>query len=397
MSLVNELEGALNERHLQHRYRFRHTVTSPQSVQLERGGKRYISFCSNDYLGLASHPEVVASLCSAAQRCGVGSGASHLVNGHSAEHHELELELADFTGRKRALLFSTGYMANMGVINALMRRGDCLYEDKLNHASLLDGGLLSSAELVRFNHNDMAHLEQRLQKNGHLDNRKLIVVDGVFSMDGDFANLPALSALAKRHKAWLMVDDAHGFGCVGEGGRGVVNYFDLGVEDVPILVGTLGKAFGTFGAFVAGSEALIETLIQFSRTYIYTTALPPAIAAATRTSLKLLAGADKRRQHLQALTTQFREGCNAIGLPLMPSSSPIQPIVIGDESNAVALSKALEVRGFWVTAIRPPTVPVGTSRLRITFSADHSCAQVDALLKALAELYPEYSSAGAPL
>ena len=387
MSLDAELLAALNERRELNRYRSRVPVQSPQQVEMLRDGCKVLNFCSNDYLGLANHPEVITAFKHAADAYGVGSGASHLVNGHSEEHHALEEELAEFTGRPRALLFSTGYMANMGVINALVGRGDAVFEDKLNHASLLDGGLLASADFIRFNHSDIAHLEQRLNRSE--GKRKLIVTDGVFSMDGDLALLPQICELARQKNAHVMVDDAHGFGCLGENGKGVVSHFNLGIEEVPVLVGTLGKAFGTFGAFVAGSETLIESLIQFSRTYIYTTALPPAVAAATRASLKILKTENERREQLNLLVKQFREGCKALGLQLMSSESAVQPITIGSDQHALDFSEKLLKKGFWVSAIRPPTVPEGTARLRFTFTANHTAEQVNQLLDALNEVTKE--------
>ena len=383
-SLDQILAPALTERRAAHRYRHRRVLETPQSPELVVDGKSYLAFCSNDYLGLANHPDVIKSLQTAAEYYGVGSGASHLVNGHSSEHHALEEELAAFCGRERALLFSTGYMANLGAITALVGQGDAVFEDRLNHASLLDAGLLSSARFQRFLHNDLDNLQTRLEKTEAA--RKLIVVDGVFSMDGDFAPLPQLAQLAQQHNAWLMVDDAHGFGCFGQGGGGTAEYFGLTQTQLPILMGTLGKAFGTFGAFIAGSETLIETLIQFARPYIYTTAMPPAVAAATRTSLQLLQQESWRREHLQQLIAHFRRGATEIGLQLLDSASPIQPIILGDEARALAFSEELAARGFLVIAIRPPTVPVGSSRLRVTLSAAHSVAQVDALLNALIDI-----------
>ena len=375
---------ALAERRAQALYRARRTVAGPQGPELAVDGRRYLAFCSNDYLGLANHPEVIAAAQRAAGEYGAGSGASHLVCGHSVIHHRLEEALAEFTGRPRALLFSTGYMANLGVVNALLGKADHIFEDKLNHASLLDAGLLSGARFQRFLHNDVASLEQRLARadNG----RKLVAVDGVFSMDGDLAPLPELAAAASRHDAWLMVDDAHGIGVLGEHGGGCAEHFGLDIEQLPILMGTLGKGFGSFGAFVAGSEALIETLIQFARTYIYTTALPPAVAAATLESLNLIQRETWRREHLHALIARFRSGAEQLGLPIMASTSPIQPLLVGDAGRALALSEQLAERGIWISAIRPPTVPAGTARLRITLSAAHSEAQVDRLLAALAEV-----------
>ncbi len=383
-TLDNILSSALAERRAAHLYRSRRVLDSPQIPQVVVDGKNYLAFCSNDYLGLANHPQVITAFQHAANKFGVGSGASHLVAGHSSEHHALEEELAAFTGRERALLFSTGYMANMGAITALVGQGDAIFEDRLNHASLLDGGLLSGARFQRFLHNDVTNLQTRLDKSD--SERKLIVVDGVFSMDGDCAPLPELAALAQKNNAWLMVDDAHGFGCLGKTGGGSAEYFGLTQNELPILMGTLGKSFGTFGAFIAGSETLIETLIQFSRSYIYTTAIPPAVAAATRVSLRLLQTENWRREHLQVLIAHFRAGAQQLGLQLLDSFSPIQPIIIGDEGRTLAIAEKLAERGILIVAIRPPTVAPCSSRLRVTFSAEHSLAQVDQLLNALGEI-----------
>lgn len=382
MPIDDVLLPALQQRKAAHLYRQRFELQSATGPEVVVDGRNYLAFCSNDYLGLASHPEVIATLQKSAGQYGVGSGASHLVYGHSAEHHALEEELAAFTGRPRALLFSTGYMANMGAIAALTDRGDTVLEDRLNHASLLDGGLLSRADFQRYR--DVAELERRL--SGIDSGRKLVVTDGVFSMDGNIADLPAQAATCQRHDAWLMVDDAHGFGVLGEQGGGCAEHFGLNSEQLPILVGTLGKGFGTFGAFVAGSEALIETLIQFARPYIFTTAMPPSVAAATRTSLKLLQTETWRREKLQALITQFRRGAEQLGLQLMDSNTPIQPVLINDDALTVEIGQRLRERGILVGAIRPPTVPKGTGRLRITFSASHSEQQVDQLLDALDEI-----------
>ena len=381
--LDEQLQPALQQRHDEHLYRRRLTLESPQGAEIQVDGKTYLNFCSNDYLGLANHPDVVAAFSTAAQRCGVGSGASHLVCGHHHEHQALEQALAEFTGRPRALLFSTGYMANLAVITSLLGKADAVFEDKLNHASLLDAGLLSGARFQRFLHNDISSLMRQLSRSNGA--RKLIAVDGVFSMDGDSARLADLAACAEQYKAWLMVDDAHGFGCVGPEGRGSVAAAQLSQADVPIYMATLGKAIGTAGAFVAGSEALIETLIQFGRSYIYTTALPPAIAAAARTSLQVLQREAWRRDHLQHLIATFKRSAADLGLPLMASNSAIQPLLIGSASKALELSAALRQAGILVTAIRPPTVAKGQSRLRITFSAAHSDAQLDRLLNVLAD------------
>lgn len=382
--LDQTLAPLLAERRAAHLYRTRKTLQSPQTPEVIVDGKKYLAFCSNDYLGLANHPEVINALAESAKQFGVGSGASHLVAGHSSEHHALEEELAAFTGRDRALLFSTGYMANMGAITALVGQGDAVFEDRLNHASLLDAGLLSGARFQRFLHNDLNNLQARLDKTEA--GRKLIVVDGVFSMDGDCAPLPELAALAQKNDAWLMVDDAHGFGCLGKNGSGSAEHFGLTQNQLPILMGTLGKAVGSFGAFIAGSETLIESLIQFARPYIYTTAMPPAVAAATRASLRLIQTEHWRREHLNQLIAHFRRGAFAMGLQLMDSFSPIQPIVIGDEAKTLAIAEQLAKRGILIVAIRPPTVPVGGSRLRITFSAQHTFAQVDQLLGVLGDV-----------
>lgn len=384
-----DLAARLAQRQAEDLYRRRPLLESPQGPEVIIDGQPMLAFCSNDYLGLANHPEVIAALRAGAERWGVGGGASHLVNGHCGPHHELELALAEFTGRPRALLFSTGYMANLGTVTALVGKGDSVLEDRLNHASLLDAGLLSGARFSRYLHNDAASLASRLEKS---EGNTLVVTDGVFSMDGDLADLPALCAKARDKGAWVMVDDAHGFGPLGANGGGIVEHFRLGMDDVPVLVGTLGKAFGTAGAFVAGSEELIETLIQFARPYIYTTSQPPAVACATLKSLELLRAESWRRDHLNALIARFRAGAQSIGLSLMDSPTPIQPILIGGSAQAMALSAELRQRGLLVGAIRPPTVPAGTARLRVTLSASHSEAQVDRLLAALAESWQRVSS-----
>lgn len=376
----SQLAGGLDDIARQGLYRSRRVIASPQGINLEIDGRNIVNFCSNDYLGLANHPDVVRAFKSAVDLYGVGSGSAHLICGHSAAHHALEEELAAFTGRDRALLFSTGYMANIGVISALLGRSDAVFEDRLNHASLLDGGLMSGARFKRYAHLDVADLSAKLDK---AVGNKLIVTDGVFSMDGDFAPMDELAVVAKKHDAWLMVDDAHGLGVIGEHGSGIVEHYGLSQKDVPVLMGTLGKGFGTFGAFVAGSEVLIETLIQKARTYIYTTALPAAVAEATRASLKIVIAESWRRDKLQKLAERFRLGAGQLGLTLMASSSAIQPVLIGDSQKAVDISSALLKAGFLVSAIRPPTVPQGSARLRVTFSALHDEQQVDQLLDAL--------------
>ena len=349
-----------------------------------------INFCSNDYLGLSSHPQVVRAFAAAAARFGVGSGASHLVTGHGVEHEALEAELAAFTGRERALVFSTGYMANIGVIGALADQKALLVSDKLNHASLIDGCRITGNDVRRYRHADSSHAAELLSAADPAVETRLLITDGVFSMDGDVAPLAELARIARDAKAWLIVDDAHALGMVGATGRGSCEHFGLGAEDVPVLIGTFGKALGTFGAFVAGDADLIEYLMQKSRTYIYTTALPPAVAAATRAALTVSQHETWRREKVLALARRFRERIAARGFAarLCPLSSPgtitpIQPLILGDETRALAASKALELQGFLVTAIRPPTVPAGTARLRVTFSAAHEETQVDALIDAL--------------
>jgi len=380
---MKSLGSDLAQRQRTHLYRRRRVTQGPQGPEMVVDGRSVLTFCSNDYLGLAGDSRVRAAFVRGAESYGVGSGAAHLVTGHSAAHHALEEELAVFTGRSRALLFSTGYMANLGVMTALTDRGDTVFEDRLNHASLIDGGLLSGARFRRYAHADPGALARQLAETR---GEKLVATDGVFSMDGDLAPLPALAANCRSQDAWLMVDDAHGLGVLGDGGRGTLSHFNLGPEEVPVLMGTLGKAFGTFGAFVAGSEELIETLIQSARSYVYTTAPPPAVAEATRESLRIVVAEGWRRERLAELAERFRRGADQLGLPVLPSETPIQPMVAGDAETALSWSRALERQGILVTAIRPPTVPEGSARLRITFSALHEENQVDRLLDALAAL-----------
>lgn len=384
-----DLETALARRRAQGLYRSRRVTEGPQGPELVIDGRRMLAFCANDYLGLAADPRLAEAMRRGIAKYGVGSGAAHLICGHSRAHHDLEEELAEFTGRERALLFSTGYMANLGVISGLLGRSDCVFEDRLNHASLIDGGLLARARLRRYAHSDCAALTAQLaDANGGA----LVATDGVFSMDGDVAPLPELAAVCQAAGAWLMVDDAHGLGVLGTLGQGSVAAAGLGQAEVPILMGTLGKAFGTAGAFVAGSGVLIESLIQFARTYVYTTAMPPAVAEATRASLRIAAAEEWRRERLQGLIQRFRHGVQRIGLPLAESSTPIQPIVLGGTERAHRWSQALQRAGILVAAIRPPTVPEGSARLRITLSAAHSVAQVEALLNVLAEIAEDESA-----
>jgi 8-amino-7-oxononanoate synthase len=380
-----QLADNLHQRKLAGRYRQQRTREGEQGIEVVIDGKKLLSFCSNDYLGLANHPALKKAFIAAVEQDGVGSGAAHLLTGHSRHHAELELALADFTGQQRVLLFSSGYQANLGLIDGLMNRGDVTIQDKLNHASLLDGGRLSAAEVLRYRHADMAGLATRLQQSEHANNR-LIISDGVFSMDGDIAPLPELISLAQQYNTGVMIDDAHGFGVLGKTGRGTVQHWQISPEDMPIEMGTFGKAFGTSGAFIAADEVVIESLIQQARTYVYTTAQPAAIAAATIVSLQLVQDENWRREKLQALIAQFRKGAHALGLDLMPSLTAIQPVIIGDEKQAIKIGQALEIKGLLVGVIRPPTVAEGSARLRITLSANHDEQHVKQLLDALEEI-----------
>jgi 8-amino-7-oxononanoate synthase len=380
---LNELGRLLAERRRNALYRQPRVTGSAQQPELVVDGRPMLSFCSNDYLGLAADPRVAKAFKRGVDRYGSGSGAAHLVTGHSEAHQALENDLAEFTGRDRALLFSSGYMANLGVLCALLGRGDSVLEDRLNHASLIDAGLLSGARFQRYPHLNTEAAASRL---GKAKGGKMLVTDAVFSMDGDLADLPELARVCTREQAWLMVDDAHGLGVLGAKGAGSLEHFSLNQQQVPILMGTLGKALGTAGAFVAGPEVLIETLIQQSRTYIYTTALPAAIAEATRTSLQLVARESWRRERLQELISSFRTTVQQMDFELSDSTTPIQPIIAGSSETALDWSKQLEVQGILVTPIRPPTVPEGTARLRITFSASHQDHHLHQLLQALAGL-----------
>jgi 8-amino-7-oxononanoate synthase len=378
---VKSLEPELEQRRRKHLYREREVLATPQGVEVVVGQERLLAFCSNDYLGLANHPAVVHAFQDGAARYGVGAGASHLVSGHSGAHHALEEELAEFVGSARALLFSTGYMANLGVVSALVSRHGTIFEDRLNHASLIDAARLARAEVVRYAHGDSARLAELMATSPQPE---LITTDAVFSMDGDVAPLAALEQLARRHGARLLADDAHGFGVLGAQGRGSFEAQGVPLAGPSILMGTLGKALGTFGAFVAGEAALIETLIQQARTYIYTTALPPAVAEATRAALRLVRAESWRREQLRALIARFRTGAMQLGLKLLASDTAIQPVMLGDAEAALRASRALRAHGIWVPAIRPPTVPAGSARLRVTLSTAHSTEHVDRLLDALA-------------
>ena len=388
-ALIDSLERELADREAAGLARVRRVVDSPPGARVVVDGRELIAFASNDYLGLANHPALIAAVRDAAQRLGVGAGASHLVSGHFAAHAALEAEIAAFVrpcAGARALTLSSGYLANLAILTALVGRGDAVFGDKLNHACLNDGALLSRADFVRYAHGDVAALRSRLAAS--TAGRKLIATDAVFSMDGDLAPLPELLSLADEFDAWLVVDDAHGFGVLGDG-RGSLAEFALASERI-VLMGTLGKAAGVAGAFVAAHPAVIETLVQTARPYIYTTAAPPHLAEALRASLAIIRDDAPRRAHLAARIRQFRERMRGLPFALADSRTAIQPLVVGANETAVSLARALLQRGFWVPAIRPPTVPAGTARLRITLTAGHSTADVEALADALAQLAPAH-------
>jgi 8-amino-7-oxononanoate synthase len=378
---LKNLSKELQERKTQHLYRSRRICEGPQQPEMIIDGDKVTSFCSNDYLGLANHPDVKAAFIEGIERYGAGSGAAHLINGHTRAHHELEQELAEFSGYPRALLFSTGYMANLGLAQAMVGKGDTVLEDRLNHASLLDSGLLCGARLMRYRHNDASDLDAKLA--GRIQGEKLVLSDGVFSMDGDIADLPALTGTCQKQDAWLMIDDAHGFGVLGNNGRGSLEHGGISPAAVPVYMATLGKAVGTAGAFIAGSDELIETLIQKARTYIYTTATPAAVAEATRASLKIIQSQPQLRERLLQNIRYFRNCCVQTEVKITKSETAIQPVIIGDSEVAVKTSTELLAKGILVTAIRPPTVPEGTARLRITLSAAHSHEQIDKLVTIL--------------
>lgn len=381
-TLIAGLDAALDARRAAGLERRRTTIESPQGQRITVAGRELVAFASNDYLGLANDSQVVAAARDAATRWGVGAGASHLICGHFAPHEALEAELAAFVAPcadARALTFSTGYLANLAILSSLAGRGDAIFADKLNHACLNDGAWLSRAAFVRYPHGELAVLEQRLAAS--TATRKIIATDAVFSMDGDQAPLPRLLELADAHDAWLVVDDAHGFGVLGDG-RGSLAHFGLASERI-VYMGTLGKAAGVAGAFVAAHASVIETLIQTARPYIYTTAAPPLLAEALRVALAIIRDDTGRRNHLAHLIAQFREGARELPWPLLASSTAIQPLMIGDSRAAMDVAGALRERGFWVPAIRPPTVPHGTARLRVSLSAAHTTEDVIALLAAL--------------
>lgn len=377
--------AALQQRQEQNLLRRTVTLAGPQGPHANIDGQDYRAFCSNDYLGLASHPSIIAALQQGAAEYGVGGGASHLVCGHLAPHQALEEALAQWLGYERVMLFSTGYMANLGIISALASKDRAVIQDKLNHASLIDGALLAQAPLKRYLHADLDSARQRLQKS---TTSGLLVTDGVFSMDGDVAPLAQLSRLALEYEHIFMVDDAHGLGCCGPEGRGSAALAGLDSKQLPILMGTFGKAFGTAGAFVATSDEFADYLMQFARPYIYTTSMSPAMAVATLASLTLIQSpqGEELREKLQANICYFRQRMAGLAVTLMASDTAIQPILIGQAQAALELSDKLKALGFWCTAIRPPTVPAGSARLRITLSAAHSHADVVLLCDAIEQV-----------
>ncbi len=378
--MLNALQKELDQRKADGLLRQRRLLDSPQAEHIVANGKPYLSFCSNDYLGLANHPALIKTMQQAAADSGVGSGASGLVTGHHRYHDDLEKQLATFVNLPAALLFSTGYMANIGVLGALVGRGDAIFADKLNHACLNDGSYYSMAEFNRFAHNDVAALEKLLKASSA--KHKLIAVDAVFSMDGDIAPIAEYLRLCEQYDAYLYVDDAHGFGVLGEHGKGSLSHFNLKSPRL-IYMATLGKAAGVAGAFVAGQPVVIDYLIQTAKSYVYSTPAPPALSATLSASLNLIEKGDDLRAHLQHLIATLKANLQLKKWQLMPSITAVQPLVVGSNHAAVGLSEHLQKLGILVPAIRPPTVPVNTARLRISLSAAHSEADILQLAKAI--------------
>jgi 8-amino-7-oxononanoate synthase len=378
------IQKALDHLASTHLLRKRRVIQSPCGARIVADGKTLLSFCSNDYLGLANNPALTEAVYRAAQEWGAGSGGSHVVGGHTRLHAQLEETLAAFVGSERALYFSTGYMANLGIVPALVGRGDTVFADRLNHASLIDATLLSRAENKRYRHQDLTHLETLLAQT--TSGKKLILSDAVFSMDGDIAAIPRLLALAERYDAWLVLDDAHGFGVLGEKGKGSLSHFQMPFHPRMIYMATLGKAAGVSGAFVAASALVTEWLVQRARTYIFTTADSPLVVAALLCNLEYLAQGDTLRTRLFSLIARLHAGLSQTRWQTKMSPTAIQPVIIGSSEDALRVSDALSDRGFFVPAIRPPTVPKGTARLRISLSAAHTAHEVDRLVNALEEL-----------
>jgi 8-amino-7-oxononanoate synthase len=380
---MQDLGARLNDLESRSLLRHRRIVDGPQGAYLNVDGARLLSFCSNDYLGLANAPELAEAATRGVERYGVGAAASALICGHTQAHEALERALAAFVGMPRALYFSTGYMASLGVVPTLVGRGDAVFSDGLNHACLIDAARLSRADVLVYPHRDFDALEQALATSSHVG--KLVISDAVFSMDGDIAPVADLVMLCDRYDAWLLLDDAHGFGVLGAGGRGTLAHLGIASPRI-VYMGTLGKAAGVFGAFIAGTAELIEWVVQRARTYVFTTASPPMLATALLASLDLIAAGEWRRAKLQALAERLAAGLAGLPWRLLPSRTPIQPLVVGDSGRAVALMEALLERGIWVPAIRPPTVPTDTARLRISLSAAHEPEDITRLIHALHEL-----------
>lgn len=367
------------------------TVTGRQGREIEIDGKRVLNFCSNNYLGLADDPRLCEAAVAAIHQEGLGAGASRLVCGTLASHTRLEQRLAEFKATEAALVFNSGYQANVGILSALCGRGDTIFSDRLNHASIIDGILLSGARMARYPHGDMAALEEMLKSSATGQGRRLIVTDSVFSMDGDIAPLKDIAALARKYNSMLMVDEAHALGVLGKNGRGAVEHFGLAGQ-VDIQMGTLSKAVGAFGAYVCGSRKLIDFLVNRSRSFIYSTALPPAVAAAAHEGLDIIEKDSARRERLWENTRFLLNGLRDLGLDTRQSETPIIPVVIGDSGLAVEFSKRLLAAGIYAAAIRPPTVPANSARLRISVMATHTRPDLEILLSQIkrvkAELCP---------
>jgi len=378
--MLEALAQELEKRKTNGLLRQRRLLDSPQAEHIVTNNQRYLSFCSNDYLGLANHPDLIATMQYAAGQAGVGSGASNLITGHHRYHDQLETQLAKFVNLPAVLLFSTGYMANIGVLGALLGRHDAIFADKLNHACLNDGSYYSQAEFNRFPHNDVQALETLLKASKA--KVKMIAVDAVFSMDGDIAPIPDYLALCEQYDAYLYIDDAHGFGVLGQHGAGSLSHFNIKSPRV-LMMATLGKAAGVAGAFVAGEQVVIDYLIQTAKSYVYSTPAPPALSATLAKSVTLIEKGDDLRTHLNALITYFKSHLSLKKWYLMPSDTTIQPLVVGDNFQALQLSEILQAQGILVPAIRPPTVPVNTARLRISISAAHTLADVQQLIVAI--------------
>jgi len=380
--MLAALQKALDQRAVDGLLRQRRLLDSPQAETIATNNQLYLSFCSNDYLGLANHPHLIKTMQDATGKAGVGSGASNLITGHHRYHDLLEKQLAQFVDMPAALVFSTGYMANIGVLGALAGRGDAIFADKLNHACLNDGSYYSLAEFHRFAHNDVAALETLLKASNA--KRKIIAADAVFSMDGDLAPLAEYLALCEQYDAYLYVDDAHGFGVLGEHGQGSLNHLQLKSPRI-IMMATLGKAAGVAGAFVAGEQVVIDYLIQTAKSYVYSTPAPPALSATLSASVELIEQGDDLRTQLRLLMQTLKQNLKLSKWQLMPSETAVQPLLVGSNHDALKLSEYLQEKGILVPAIRPPTVPKDTARLRISLSAGHTEVDIIQLARLINE------------